>query len=410
RHGTPAPRRTVPPMERLPDVIVVGAGIFGLAAALELHAGGRAVTVVDDGPLPRPLGASTDISKVVRIEYGRDEEYMALAERARDGWLRWNAEWFGEPLYHEVGLLLVSGAPMVPGDYLHDSYYRLLARGHRPERLSSADIAARWPAIRAGACADGYLNPEAGYVESGRVIEALGREAGRAGVAFHGGAPVRELVERSGRVTGVRLGDGTVLGAGETVLATGAWTPGLVPELAAVMRSVGQPVFHLAPADPAAYAAPRLPVVSADSARTGWYGFPAHPRTGVVKIANHGPGWPVDPVRDPRVVPEAYVPRLRAFLADTLPGLADAPIVYTRCCLYCDTPDEHFWIARHPGRAHLTVAAGDSGHGFKFGPVLGAVIADAVDGRANAYLDKFRWREIPTGTVGQEGSRYRGAG
>ena len=110
-------------------------------------------------------------------------------------------------------------------------------------------------------------------------------------------------------------------------------------------------MFHLQPTDPGRFSPPHFVVFGADSSRTGWYGFPAHPDTGVVKIANHGPGWPVDPERGPRIVDDRHEPRLRAFLTETFPELADAPIVYTRCCLYCDTPDEHFWIGRHPGQS-----------------------------------------------------------
>jgi glycine/D-amino acid oxidase-like deaminating enzyme len=74
--------------------IVVGAGVFGLSAALELRARGFGVTLLDPGPIPHPLAASTDISKVVRIEYGADALYSQLAEEAREGWLAWNRDLF----------------------------------------------------------------------------------------------------------------------------------------------------------------------------------------------------------------------------------------------------------------------------------------------------------------------------
>ena len=90
---------------------------------------------------------------------------------------------------------------------------------------------------------------------------------------------------------------------------------------------------------------------------------------------------------------------LHVFLGETFPALADAPIVYTRLCLYCDTNDGNFWIARDPERIGLVVAAGDNGHGFKFAPVLGEIIADAAEGKSNPLLEKFRWRpEVRAGT------------
>ena len=77
-------------------------------------------------------------------------------------------------------------------------------------------------------------------------------------------------------------------------------------------------------------------------------------------------------------------------------------------CLYNDTLDEHFWIDHHPEKEGLSVATGGSGHGFKFGPVLGDLIADVVEGRPNEWADLFRWRELSPDTTGEEASRYHG--
>jgi glycine/D-amino acid oxidase-like deaminating enzyme len=97
---------------------------------------------------------------------------------------------------------------------------------------------------------------------------------------------------------------------------------------------------------------------------------------------------------------------LREFLSGAFPELADAPIVNTRVCLYCDTWDEHFWIAADPAHPGLVVASGDSGHGFKFAPVLGAITADAVEGKPNPILQKFRWRPAVKPARGEEAARY----
>ena len=112
------------------------------------------------------------------------------------------------------------------------------------------------------------------------------------------------------------------------------------------------------------------------------------------------------PERDERVVTQADHAALRAFLEQTFPALVEAPVVYTRRCLYTDTLDEHFWITRHPGREGLTLATGGSGHGFKFGPVLGALTADVVEGKQNPWQARFRWRELERETPGEEAARY----
>eukprot|EP01031_Cornospumella_fuschlensis_P012702 gene12702-biopygen10717 len=102
-------------------------------------------------------------------------------------------------------------------------------------------------------------------------------------------------------------------------------------------------------------------------------------------------------------MPEGEEARFRAFLRQTYPTLDEAPFAAQRICLYGDTFDGNFWIAPDPERRGLIVAAGDSGHAFKFAPVLGGLIADAVEGKANPWLGRFAWRE-PT-EAAREGAR-----
>ncbi|MGH2536606.1 MAG: FAD-dependent oxidoreductase [Candidatus Promineifilaceae bacterium] len=392
------------------DILIVGGGIFGLPAALELKARGHHVALLDQGPIPHPLAASTDISKVVRMEYGRDESYMQMGEVARAGWLAWN-EQFGRALYHEAGVLMLSRAPLAAGGYEHESYQMLLRRGHRPERLDSAEIGRRYPAWNNHVYVDGFFHALGGWVESGEVITALAREAGRRGIALLPGRKVTALAEVRGRVEGVRLEDGERVSAGLIVVAAGTWTQLLVPELAPVMRSIGQPVFHLrAPGRPQRlnFEPPAFPVFTADVANTGWYGFPIHPKENVLKVSNHGPGQRLHPERDPRLVTADDEQALRRFLAETFPSLAAAPLVHTRRCLYCDTADEHFWVDHHPNRLGLVVASGGSGHAFKFGPILGGLIADVVERRPNRFAARFRWRDFEVQPAGEEAARWHG--
>src|SRR5438477_10895940 len=97
-----------------PRTIVVGAGINGVVAAIELRKRGHEVVLVDPGPLPQPLAASTDISKAVRRAYGADEDYTALADRSIKLWSKWKEE-FGEELYREVGGVFVCRREMKRG-------------------------------------------------------------------------------------------------------------------------------------------------------------------------------------------------------------------------------------------------------------------------------------------------------
>jgi glycine/D-amino acid oxidase-like deaminating enzyme len=230
-------------------------------------------------------------------------------------------------------------------------------------------------------------------------------EARAAGVVLQPGRRAATLIERDACIVGIVDGEGEPLAADAVVVAAGSWTQHLLPWLDDQLRSVGQPVFHLRPRDPAPYRAERFPVFGADIARTGYYGFCAN-ADGIVKIANHGVGRAMHPESPARAVTADEEAALRAFLGDTLPSLAAAPIVHTRVCVYGDTADEHFLIAADPDRAGLVVAAGGSGHGFKFAPVLGDLIADAVEGREEPLLRKFRWRPGRR-LAGEEAARHR---
>jgi glycine/D-amino acid oxidase-like deaminating enzyme len=303
--------------------------------------------------------------------------------------------------------MYLSRAPLAPGGFEFESFHLLRSRGHEVERLNEEAIRSRFPVVNASRFVDGYFNPRAGYAESGKVVARLIQAAQQEGVELLAGQRVERLQERDSRVTGVVGSDGQVVPADWVVVAAGSWTPFLLPGLASALRSTGQPVFHLKPADPRPYGPERFAVFGLDIANTGYYGFPATPQ-GVVKIANHGVGRQMHPESAERVVLADEEAGLRSFLADSLPGLVDAPIVYTRVCLYSDTWDEHFWIDRDPDRHGLVVATGDSGHGFKFAPVLGDLVADALEGSDRPILRKFRWRPAVHPERGEEAARFHG--
>ncbi|MFN0058871.1 MAG: NAD(P)/FAD-dependent oxidoreductase [Planctomycetota bacterium] len=388
---------------RIPDVLIVGAGVFGLSSALELRARGHSVVVLDPGPLPQPLAASTDISKVIRLEYGDDDSYLDWMEAARTGWLEWNVE-FRDELFHETGIAFLARAPMTPGGFEYESYQRLLRRGHKPERVDAKAIAERFPAWAPEYFTDGFFHARGGYAESGRVMEALVARAQARGVQFRLGRRGTALVMADARCAGVRDEFGWVHRGGSVVLAVGAWTQNLVPELRNELRSTGHPVFHLAPPPGAEFRDHRrFPVFTADISRSGWYGFPLHPRAGVLKIASHGVGLELDAERSAREVTPLDELALRNFLGAALPGLAHAKIVATRRCLYSDSRDGHFLIDRHPRIRNLVVAAGDSGHAFKFAPVLGTFVANAVE--FGTIIPRFRWRALPPETRTAEAAR-----
>jgi glycine/D-amino acid oxidase-like deaminating enzyme len=389
-------------------VAVAGGGVFGVTAALALRRRGHDVALVDPGPLPHPLAESTDISKVVRLDYGADELYTALAERAMDGWRRWNRDW-PAPRFHETGVAYLTRDAMRPGGFEHDSLDLLTRRGHACERLDAAAIARRYPAFRPGAFQGGYYNPQGGWAEATAVVDRLLGEARDAGVAVRGERAARAVAEKGARAAGLVLADGALIAADLVVVASGAWAGQLSPALARALRPSGQPVFHLRPTDPSLYRPEVFPVFCDDIARTGYYSFPIN-RDGLVKVANHGPGVDVDMTRSERAVAGGDEEAMREFLGDVLPDLAGAEIAARRLCVYGDTADGHFWLAEDPALPGLVVATGGSGHGFKFAPILGDLIADVAvgPGLPAPLAHRFRWRPDLEGGSNEEAARFRG--
>lgn len=385
-------------------IIVVGGGTFGVSTALELRRRGYAVQLLEPGPLPHPDAASTDISKVIRLDYGADEFYMALMEECLALWREWNEEW-GETVFHETGVLYLAGQPMKAGDFEYDSLQILEKRGHKVDMLDPTEVARRFPAWNADHYPEGYYNPQGGWAPSGRVVALLAKAARAAGVEIVEGARMAALLEEGGRVKGILAEDDAEYRADGVVVAAGAWTPYLLPFLQDVMWPTAQPVMHFRPQPAAPYEAAVFPVWTADVDETGWYGFPVQ-ADGTLKVANHGPGWRRDP-RRPRELPKGTEARFRAFFEEALPGLAKATRIGERMCFYCDTFDGDFWIARDPERPGLVVSTGGSGHAFKFTPLLGRITVDVIEGAENPWAERFAWRELSSAR--REASRHGGA-
>lgn len=390
------------------DFLIIGGGIFGLSAALSLRERQYEVTLINPDYLPHPLAASTDISKIVRAEYGADRQYFDMAMMAIEGWERWN-QLLRRPIFRATGLLMLMQKDQEASEqtFERESVVTLAAKGIASQWLDAETIRSQYPAINPDFFPHAHFNARAGYVESGEAIRLLAAYAKKQGVRIKEQQTAQELVIEHGLLTKVRTREGGSFSAGQTIVAAGAYTPVLVPDLQLYMQVTGHPVFHFRPFAARPFQVDALPVFTADISNTGWYGFPYHPTEGVVKIARHTNGLPLDPDWDDRRVSDAEVVGCRTFLSKALPALAKAPLVNTRRCLYTDTLDGHFWIDRHPSIKGLSVASGGSGHAMKMGPVLGSLTADMACGVSHPWLERFRWRELKADTEQQEAARCK---
>ena len=358
-----------------PRVIVVGAGVYGLAAARRLALEGADVSVLEAREAGGPFAASAGLSRVLRFEYGPDAHYTELVLRARDEW-RELERLLGETLYDETGLLWFAAEQ---SRYLHDSVATCLAAGLPVRLLEPAEAVRQFPAFSCEGIAAVLHDQAGGVLHARRATLGLARLARAAGVALREGTAVRRV---AGAV--VELADGGSERADQVLVTTGAWTRALLP--GAPIRSTQQVNAYLR------VQTAGLPVWIYD---LDVYGLGDDGGAGL-KVGGHAIGADVDP-DDPaaREAPAAEVRRLAEAARRWLPGLpwpdGEQPVRGADVCCYALTPTEAPIVDRLD--EHTVVCAGFSGHGFKFAPAVAAGAAALVLGRQPGVdLAPFRWR------------------
>ena len=334
------------------DVVIVGAGVMGLATAAELARRGVGVEVRERDTVGNELASSTDRSKVFRFAYP-DTFYADLGRRALPLWRELERE-TGERLLDQCGVLYLDAE----GAAAEAAAAALAAIGAPHELLDAARVRERFPQFTPADGTLGAVDPSGGFVRADRAVAALARLARGRGVTIREHAPVRDLAE---------------LTADLVILAAGPWSRGLIGDLP--LHTTLQETVYAVPVDPAPYATGRFPVFIEE--RSGFYGFPIH-ADGALKLALHKRGPAHPPLERQAPASPEFVDASRAFWRSMLPGIADARVVRSRCCIYNDTPDEDFLIGRHESGA--VVCTGFSGHGFKFAPLVGRLVAQLVTG------------------------------
>jgi glycine/D-amino acid oxidase-like deaminating enzyme len=342
------------------DAVVIGAGIAGASTALALRRRGLDVTLIDAREPGHARAASAGDHRILRASHGTDELYTRWSREARLRWLELGAE-VGQELFVQSGAVMLATAGHTQWE---DASRETLARLGVPSfTVDIEELRLRLPLIDPRGLAYGLWEPESGFVFARRGTQAtvaLFREEG--GVVRRAVASTDEH-ERP-------LIDGRPVAAGLTVFACGAWMGGLFP------RTLG-PLLEISRQD--------VIMVDPPAGETGydWDSFPAwidhgYPAYGIPAVGGFGfkavivwRGLTVDLDRDDRVVGQTSVARTRRYLAHRFPRLARAPIVGQEVGQISNTTDTHFLIDWHPRNERLMFVAGDSGHLFKHGPVVG---------------------------------------
>ncbi|EME19861.1 FAD-dependent oxidoreductase [Rhodococcus triatomae] len=350
------------------DVVVVGGGVIGSAAAWRSAARGRSVVLLEQFEPGHARGASHGTSRIYRQAY-EDGFHTTLAGRAFPLW-RTLEEITG------TRVLTLTGAVDHghPGCVLSRAE-TLASLGIAHEVLDPKDAEKRWTGMRFDTAV--LHHPAAGRLHADLSVQALQDAARRAGAEVRHRVAVREI---HGAASGVEVVTDTgVIRAGHAVLAAGAWTRTLLantnirpaPVLPPLRTTQEQPA-HFVPVTDATWPS-FVHHPGSELTTTGIYGLGS---ASGVKIGEHGTGPEVHPdARDFRPDPDG-VQRLVDYAAVWLPGV-DASSAAPDSCLYTTTPDSRFVVDR---LGDVTVAAGFSGHGFKFAPAVGELVAGLVAG------------------------------
>ncbi|HEX3549787.1 MAG TPA: N-methyl-L-tryptophan oxidase [Candidatus Elarobacter sp.] len=360
------------------DAVVLGLGAMGSAVAAHAAARGMRVLGLERFGPAHARGSSHGSTRIIRQAYFESPQYVPLLRRAYELWDAL-ASRTRTTLRVQTGGLFVGRpeTPVVAGTLASAEAWQLAHRVY-----DAAELRRRYPMlaprddeIAVYEAVAGVLFPEAG-------VRAHLDDAVESGAELRFGARVRDW---SAGAAGIRVvcDDGTVIDAARLAICAGPWFARVAPDLGVPLRVERNVQLWFAPRDRDAVSPERLPVYGLvrDGARM-LYGFPDFGEG--AKAAYHGSGIDADPDALDCDASEAEIAAVAAALAAFVPAAA-GPFVRAAPCMYTLTPDEHFVIGAHPGCPNVAVAGGFSGHGYKFAPVVGEVVAAVLAGEAPAF-------------------------
>ncbi|RSN31997.1 N-methyl-L-tryptophan oxidase [Amycolatopsis sp. WAC 01416] len=376
------------------DVIVIGLGGMGSAAAYRLARRGQRVLGIDRFAPVHNLGSSHGGSRITRQAYFEDPAYVPLLLRAHELWDGVERD-SSRKIFTRCGGIMLGGpdSRTVAGSLASARKWEL-----PHELLDAAEIRRRFPTMRPADHEIALYEENAGFVVPEGSVAAHLQLAARAGAELHHEEKVISWRQTS---TGVRVGTSqNFYTAEQLVICPGAWAPELLAELGIDFTIERQVQYWFAPSGGAEpFRAGRHPIYvwEGENGRQ-FYGFPSHDDAGSVKVAFFRGGETCTPSTIDRTVHADEVDEISGFVGRKMPSLPGA-FLRAATCMYTNTPDEHFVISRHPAHERVVVACGFSGHGFKFVPVVGEILADlVVDGTTGhpvALFDPDRFAGVP---------------
>ena len=364
------------------DAIVVGVGGMGSAATYHLAKRGHDVLGLEQFDIPHDRGSSHGVTRIIRKAYFEGAGYVPLLDRAYDLWEELEAE-SGRELLHRTGSVTASHPD---ADEVDDAVRACEEHDLPYELLTGGELSARFPGYRLPDEFRAVYQPDGGFLASDRCLVA------HVEAAFANGAEIRareRVTDWSVTSRGVRVETDTdAYAADRLVVCAGPWARELVDDLRGSATPERQVLGWFQPAEPANFAPETFPVFTATFDEGPYYGFPTFEVPGF-KIGRHHhlrEETTPDAVDAPRPEDE----RVLRDAAERYFPTGAGPTMRLATCVYTNSPDERFIVDAHPDHPEVVLAAGFSGHGFKFCSVVGEILADlAVDGDTDHPIETF---------------------
>ena len=366
------------------DAIVIGVGGMGSSTLYHLARRGLKVLGLEQFEIPHELGSSHGYSRMIRYTLQEHPSYVPLVKRAYELW---------HELEQNINETLVITTGSVRAGPPDSDFYRGAIEScdlHQIpyEILNNTEVNRRFPGYQFPDGISSVYQPDGGFVLPEMCIVGHAQAAEEAGATIHTGETVLGWEIQNDSVS-IRT-NREVYSAARLVVTAGAWAAKLVPNVATYAIPERQVLGWFQPERPELFTPERFPVFGIWTEEGRYYGFPNYSVPGFKIGKSHHLFQKVDPDTMDREVHPEDEEVLRRFTSRYFP-LAAGELLDRKTCIYTNTPDEQFMIGVLPDQPQVSVAAGFSGHGFKFASVIGEIMADlAQNGVTNYDIELFR--------------------
>lgn len=352
------------------DLVILGGGVMGAAAAVAGANSGRAVLLLEQFQPAHKQGSSHGDCRIVRVSYP-EPFYVAMARQALTLW---------DELAHTAGQTIryTTGewnCGPVASPQLAELVQNLSACEIPFEQLTATESNGRFPHFHVTEPVEVVYIPSSGIIIADAAVQLLWDIAQEKGATLLSQTRVTAIEPTTNGVT-LRTAAGETIYATKLIITAGGWAKQLMAPLglALPLTVTQEQVAYFAERGPVNHHHNQMPVFLDYHTAEPFYGLPHVYQTGV-KVGWHHTGQPIQP-DEVRWLDDENLAAVQSFIGRRLPHLDPQTVLERQTCLYTDTPDLHFILDRHPAYPQIVLGCGFSGHGFKFAPLIGEILVD----------------------------------